>query len=75
MLEWNFSISTVHLWKMWYPMTYNLSGFADNHSIRKAFKAGDIQLDLASKDTIEACMLRIEALDGHYVPQDEPIKN
>ena len=37
-----------------------LSGFADDHSIRKAFKAGDTQSEKCTKDTMETCMLKIK---------------
>ena len=42
------------------PQDLQLSGFADDHSIRRSFKAGDRQSEWATKDTMEACMLKIK---------------
>ena len=42
------------------PKDLQLSGFADDHSIRKAFKAGDTQSERSTKDTMETCMLKIK---------------
>ena len=42
------------------PADLHLSGFADDHSIRGTFKAGNIQQEKVSKDKIEACMLNIK---------------
>ena len=42
------------------PKDLQLSGFADDHSIRKAFKAGDTQSERSTKDTMETSMLKIK---------------
>ena len=42
------------------PTDLHLSGFADDHSIRGTFNAGNIQQEKATRDKIEACMLNIE---------------
>ena len=42
------------------PTDLHLSGFADDHSIRRTFKAGNTQQEKATKDKIEACMLNIK---------------
>ena len=42
------------------PKDLQLSGFADDHSIRGTFKAGNIQQENATKEKIEACMLNIK---------------
>ena len=42
------------------PADLQLSGFADDHSIRGTFKAGNMQQEKAIKDEIEACMLNIK---------------
>ena len=42
------------------PADLQLSRFADDHSIRGTFKAGNMQQEKATKDKIEACMLNIK---------------
>ena len=42
------------------PTDLHLSGFADDHSIRGTFKAGNIQQENTTKETIETCMLNIK---------------
>ena len=42
------------------PKDLELSGFADDHSVRKHFKAGSMQQELKTKATIELCMLNIK---------------
>ena len=42
------------------PADLQLSSFADDHSIRRIFKAGNIQQEKATKGKIEACMLNIK---------------
>ena len=42
------------------PTDLRLSGFADDHSIRGTFKAGNIQQENTTKEKIEACMLNIK---------------
>ena len=42
------------------PIDLQLSSFADDHSIRGIFKAGNIQQEKATKSKIEACMLNIK---------------
>ena len=42
------------------PKDLQLSGFADDHSIRKPFKAGDILSERSTKDAMETCMLNIK---------------
>ena len=42
------------------PKDLQLSSFADDHSIRGTFKAGNIQQENATKEKIEACMLNIK---------------
>ena len=42
------------------PTDLHLSSFADNHSIRGTFKAGNIQQENATREKIEACMLNIK---------------
>ena len=42
------------------PADLQLSGFADDHSIRGTFKAGNKHQEKATKDKIESCMLNIK---------------
>ena len=42
------------------PKDLQLSGFADDHSIRKPFKAGDTLSEGSTKDAMETCMLNIK---------------
>ena len=42
------------------PKDLHLSGFADDHSIRKTFKVGNKQQEIDPKVTMESCMLRIK---------------
>ena len=42
------------------PPDLQLSGFADDHSVRKSFKASDREEELNTVTLIEACMLNIK---------------
>ena len=42
------------------PEDLHLSGFGDDHSIRKAFKAGNKQQEMDTKATMKSCMLKIK---------------
>ena len=53
------------------PRDLTLSGFADDHSVRKSFKAGSDTDETETIHTLEGCMLNI-VVDGLYAPEDEP---
>ena len=46
------------------PLDLHLSGFADDHSIRKEFRANDRNAELWTKEEIEECMLNVQIMDG-----------
>ena len=42
------------------PGDLHLSGFADDHSVRKEFKAGNAQQEIETRHSMESCMLRMK---------------
>ena len=47
------------------PSDLHLSGFADDHSVRKEFRANDRNAELQTKEEIEECMVNIRSwMDG-----------
>ena len=43
------------------PLDLHLSGFADDHAVRKEFKANDRNAELQTKEEIEECMVNIRS--------------
>ena len=43
------------------PLDLHLSGFADEHSVRKEFKANDRSTDLQTKKEVEDCMVDVRS--------------
>ena len=43
------------------PSDLHLSGFADDHAVRKEFKANDRNAELQSKEEIEECMVNVRS--------------
>ena len=41
------------------PSDLHISGFADNHSVRKVFKANDRSAELQTKNDVEECMVDV----------------
>ena len=43
------------------PSDLHLSGFTDDHSVRKEFKANDKSTELQTKNEVEECMIDIKS--------------
>ena len=43
------------------PSDLHLSGFADDHSVRKKFKADDRSGELQTKNDVEECMVDVKS--------------
>ena len=43
------------------PSDLHLSGFADDHSVRKEFRANDRNAELQTKEEIEECMVNVRS--------------
>ena len=56
------------------PKDLQLSGFVDDHSIRKPFKAGDTLSERSTKDAMETCMLSIKNWMDKMHPKMNPSK-
>ena len=43
------------------PSDLHLSGYADDHSVRKEFRANDRNVELQTKEEIKECMVNIRS--------------
>ena len=57
------------------PSNLHLSGFTDDHSVRKGFRANDRNAELQSKEEIKECMVNIRPWMGRVRLRMNSAKN